>query len=385
MRLFQFAVSTIVSLATFAFAGDGPNHYEEPGLQPGRDYINQHFGENIDPLSGNLSLQYVDLFLPGNGGFDIKVVRSYNQRKINEFYSPFGRGWDIHFGRIRNTAGQISCITANPQTMMIELPDGSLQTLHKSNGIPGTSSGTDFVTTQLWRAKCHPSLSGLIVDSPDGSQYEMTRRTIRSNPQTGFWLVEKITDRNGNWATFTYENQSASGRDEVKSVTTSDSRNITFNYSLSKLASITSNGRTWSYSVYGNNGSYNTLSSMTPPVGTPWQYTYNGDRGLLAGSYALQRITYPQGGTITYDYGYVTFLQGVVGATQSTVVTRKDTTDGTWTFAYAPSTNGTYDTTTVTLPGSAAASGKKQSVPSQIFSSSRDSIGRTVAAPRVQR
>ena len=362
MRIFRFLIVVTACFATLAFAGDGPNHYEEPGLQPGREYINQHFAEHIDPLSGNLSLQYVDVFIPGNGGFDLKVVRSYNQRKINEYYSPFGRGWDIHFGRIRNITLQTDCNTANPQSMLLELPDGSLQTLYKSNAtptrIPNTLS-TDFITTQLWKAKCDPASGGVIVYSPDGSQYDMTIRTERSNPASGYWLVSKITDRNGNTATFIYEDQPNSGRKEVKSVTvTTDAesqRLITLIYSLGRLTSITSGGRTWTYLVSSNSGSYNTLTSMTPPVGSAWQYTYYGDRGsTVAGSYSLRQLTYPQSGTITYDYGFEFFLQGVLGSPQSTVVKSKVTADGNWGFAYTPSpaSSTTDDITIVTLPWS---------------------------------
>ena len=35
MRIFRPAISIILCLANVAFAGDGPNHYEEPGMQPG--------------------------------------------------------------------------------------------------------------------------------------------------------------------------------------------------------------------------------------------------------------------------------------------------------------------------------------------------------------
>jgi len=355
MRLYRYAIFVIACWANFAFATDAPNNYEEPGLLPGRDYVNQHFGEYIDPLSGNLSLQYVDVFVPGNGGFDLKVVRSYNQRKINEYYSSIGRGWDIHFGRVKNRSNQTSCDSADLQTMSLELPDGSVQALFKSNAtpqLPNTLS-SDFVTTQLWKAKCDSVSGGLFVYGPDGTQYDMTLRSISNYPVAGFWLVTKITDRNGNVANLTYETQLTSGRGEVKTVTTSDGRSLTFNYVASRLTSITSNGRVWNYSVSPNNGSFNTLASMTPPVGAAWQYSYFGDRGTLAGSYSLQTLTYPQGGTITYNYGFVNFIQGVLPVVQSTVVSSKTTTDGSWTYAYTPSSStGTFDVTTVTLPGS---------------------------------
>ena len=35
-------------------------HPDEPGINPNRDYVHQHFAERIDPYNGNLELQYVD-------------------------------------------------------------------------------------------------------------------------------------------------------------------------------------------------------------------------------------------------------------------------------------------------------------------------------------
>jgi YD repeat-containing protein len=188
------------------------------------------------------------------------------------------------------------------------------------------------------------------VYSPDGTRYDMFET---SNTR---FDVSKITDRFGNYATFTYG--LVGGLKVLQSVSASDGRTITFNYSADvspALRSITANGRTWTYSVTSVPSilgvSYR-LNSVTPPTGNGWSYSYYGDRGALAGSYGLQSVTYPQGGTISYDYGWVTFLQGVVGVTQTAVVTSKATSDGTWTFAYQPTqSNGQYDVTTVTLPG----------------------------------
>src|SRR5258706_10377574 len=55
-----------------------PGFYQDPGLSPNRDYVNQQMYEHIDPFTGKLQLHYIDLFLPGNGGLDTHVQRSYN-------------------------------------------------------------------------------------------------------------------------------------------------------------------------------------------------------------------------------------------------------------------------------------------------------------------
>lgn len=52
-------------------------YYDDPGIYPNRAYINNHYAERIDPFNGGVQQQYVDLFLPGNGKFDLKLIRSY--------------------------------------------------------------------------------------------------------------------------------------------------------------------------------------------------------------------------------------------------------------------------------------------------------------------
>jgi YD repeat-containing protein len=188
------------------------------------------------------------------------------------------------------------------------------------------------------------------VYSPDGTRYDMLDNGVDT------FYVTKITDRNGNYATVSYG--LVGTFKVVTGVSASDGRSLAFTYSSGPtgvLTSITANGlRSWTYSIANTAtiGVSFRLNSVTPPTGSGWAYTYYGDRGTQAGSYALSQVKYPQGGTISYDYGYVTFLQGVLGAERSTVVTSKSTTDGSWSFSYSPATSGGgYDTTTVSLPG----------------------------------
>lgn len=66
--------------------------------------------ENVDPFSGILTLTHTDLHLPGNGGLDVNVMRTYNSmiwgrrdKNVNEYNSssfialkrksPLGIGW----------------------------------------------------------------------------------------------------------------------------------------------------------------------------------------------------------------------------------------------------------------------------------------------------
>src|SRR5438552_4774023 len=40
----------------------------------------QQVQESVDPFTGNLNLLHTDVFLPGNGGQDLRIQRSYNSR-----------------------------------------------------------------------------------------------------------------------------------------------------------------------------------------------------------------------------------------------------------------------------------------------------------------
>ncbi len=340
-----------------------PDFYKEPGLSSNRSYVNQSFSEHIDPFTGALQLHYVDVHLPGNGGFDLSVSRSYNSASINEtnpaaFDSQAGLGWSIHFGRVLNKSSILPCSQSafGPDTLnnpVIELPDGSTQLLAFS----GTASPLMY-TTQRWKADCAASGIGLVVYSPDGTRYDMTQQVaVGSGTNTRYaWYTTKITDRNGNNAVVAY---TASASPKISTVTTNDSRTINFLYNPNGfVSSISTSGYSYAYNyqaVSGVAGAY-FLSSVTRPGGTTWQYQYNAVLSSAPGSYALKQVIYPEGGFINYGYGsgssdYVYFDSVSNAASRSTVVKTKSTSDGgTWTFAYAPGGSGIYDTTTVNAP-----------------------------------
>lgn len=298
----------------------------------------------MDPFNGNLSLQFVDLFIPGNGGFDLRVQRSYNVNAIDDLSSPFGRGWDMHFGRVSHLAAE-TCSTASPQSMSLELPDGSKQTLHKSNGA-GSTSTSDYLTTSFWKGRCN-GVAGITIFSPEGTQYDM------SEVDGPYWHVRRITDRHGNYFDLTYVSSGASGRKVVSRVSANDGRLVAYSYSGGQVTAISGAGRTWIYNVVAGPDGSNQLATVTPPAGGAWQFSYAGNLGSAAGSYALQRITNPFGGALTYSYQFVSFMPGTLPA--STVVSRKTSGTDTWLYTYSPgcASSGS-DTTKAFLPNNDA-------------------------------
>lgn len=355
MSLRARVVSCLIASATLACSAHANirDYYEEPGLNPFKETINQNFGEHIDPFSGQLQLSYTDLVIPGNGGFDIRINRVYNNPQDAFLpYSPYGYGWSMHFGRIAasDTHDDKICnqdlysvsVADNPS---LELADGSRQLL-----VLADQHSPELITKQWWSANCN-SNNDVIVKSPDGTTYTMDYREYDSEGTKIY--ATRIEDANGNWMTIDY-NTNAYSITYIESITTSDGRTVNYNYANTggdntRLTSITANGQTWNYShTYTNNTSpaFAQLTKVTRPDGLSWDYTYypmttNGD----AGSLAVDTVTYPSGGTIDYDYSYTYFDFGAQKAT--TVVTGKqaggrDITPGTWSYTYVPAYDGQY-------------------------------------------
>ena len=363
-KLYRYSVAILIAAcAHHSFSQEViPDLYKDPGIYLNRDYINQNVSENIDPFTGSLQRQYVDLHLPGNGGFDLKVIRSYNSSSVEplnpaayDSSSGAGVGWSIHFGRVLKNKERTICLNKNAQTVadnpVLELPDGSRQLL----AFTGNTSPL-MLTTQRWRADCINS-GGLRVFSPDGMQYEMTHlvnMTGGVNPIFA-WFTTKIIDRNGNNAVINYK---ASASSEISNIVTSDGRNITFTYADSgartpRISRISSAGQTWNYAYQAvPNVLYSYfLTSVTRPDGTSWKYQYNGNLNTLPGSHVMKDVTYPQGGVISYTYDFVYFDGQANPLSRTTVVKGKRSNNGgNWSFRYAPGSRNTYDTTTVTTP-----------------------------------
>lgn len=358
-----YAIVIAAALAATASAQEViPDFYKDPGLSPNRSYVNQNFSEHIDPFTGALQLHSVDIRIPGNGGFDLSVVRSYNSASVDPtnpaaYESLAGLGWTIHFGRILKTKDTMVCSNTNGLSVVdnpvIELPDGSRQLLTFTGGTSPLA-----LTTQFWRADCYGAAAGLSVYSPDGVRYDMTQLVAVSggtNPVYA-WYTKKITDRNGNTVIINYRD---SASPEITSISASDGRNLTFSYADSGLASrrITSitgaSGQTYTYSYTAVSGVTDKyfLTSVIRPDGTSWKYSYNGNLDPTPGGYIVSRVTYPEGGYINYSYDFVYFDSQANPSSRSTVVVSKTLSTGAnWSFSYAPGGPGAYDTTRVSTP-----------------------------------
>ena len=375
-RVLFLGIALIASNA--AVAVGMTDFYEEPGLNPNRSLHETDF-DAVDPFTGKLQLHQTDISIPGNGGMNLEVTRSYTSGNI--WGGGFGySGWTMDFGYVEAETLNALCSTglyvSNVHNPVLVTPDGGRQVLADvDTTIPGPPYTFPYITNKFWKATCTgaPTSGGLIVTSPEGTTYEMTLpvyTTINLKSYTR-WYVTKITDKNGNWISITYNSPQDNGA-PINTVTTNDGRSLTYFYTppdafgLVKLASITDGTRTWSYSYIDGStlgglpaGTF-LLSKVTLPDNTAWIYSYNGSLGLntnpnlyggngiIPGSYQISSVTTPQGGVVNYSYDYVQF--NFYGGYETAVTSRAIVGGATWNYSYTPSSGlAVLDKTSVTM------------------------------------
>jgi hypothetical protein len=117
--------------------------FDRLGIWPGSAYHGAFPEEFPDLFSGGLCLKFLDIWLPGPNGFDLKVYRIYNSKVLRdrlpadlwsiqaEPYSYCGMSWSMHMGRIHGYTG------LEP---VIEFPDGRWETAYPN------ANGSDYIT-----------------------------------------------------------------------------------------------------------------------------------------------------------------------------------------------------------------------------------------------
>ena len=76
--MFQRSLWAAALVGSTAWAADPV--IDGKGFGPNRELVSQLPFEHVDPMTGNLLLTFTDLELPGNGGFDLRIQRTYNSK-----------------------------------------------------------------------------------------------------------------------------------------------------------------------------------------------------------------------------------------------------------------------------------------------------------------
>jgi len=365
-NLLLFCFTSIFLFSSHVTANiDAPDYYQEPGYNSFREYKTSNI-ESIDTFSGQLTISHTDLFLPGNGGLDLEIIRSYNTdraRRRQSGKSIVGNGWDIHMGRVYtdnedwlfpSKCRNLKAEKYSHKNPVLELPDGTKKLFYTASEYNLTSSdgqitqerAPDFISKDFWVAHCIEidaapytengrtyAEGGLIVTSPQGISYHFTRIQRMQSGRSAY-VATSITDARGNSISIkyhikpeadpslpdlvfnTFEDGTVYGL--IDEITTSDDRRVKFNYVSGK-----------SFPKYNPPAAIDSFGpdlDFTSPIlssievlpkdtfGIPEQVvTYNyvdyprgaQSKQAAARSNQLKTIVTPEGMSVTYDYDYI--------------------------------------------------------------------------------
>lgn len=203
-----------------------------------------------------------------------------------------------------------------PPTLVIP-GKGSKLLLYNEGNLPQPSTGGPYfwLTSSFEYASCIAVLKnaggatalqqrlgrseGYFVRRPDGTKYwfdwvALDRTTLATSGfaqpqgQYGYWIASahqrqakialyatRVEDRFGNWVEYTYSNPSNKAI-KLDRIDSSDGRSITLSYANGALSTVSTGGRTWTYSYilrWGGTGNFKSLSSVVRPDGSAWTYT----------------------------------------------------------------------------------------------------------------
>lgn len=301
-------------------------------------------GEHIDTRTGKLHWEVTELVVPGNGGLEIHVSRSFE--KGGDAWRPhFGNygSWEIELprieipqtpeGRSRGQEGKRGiCIDPKPTDdslnskdeikywsgMQLLMPNAAPRPIYLRHKTAQHFDGAKYVTEDNWAIHCARDEKGLWgnfkVLSPNGVEYRLSRRSAQSGISTErgmqTYYVTEVKDPSGNWLRYDYYKWSIqfSNNDThyIHRITASDGREVTFDYEkyyppganvyLLRLKKIRYQDKEWKYHYDRDNS----LSRAVRPDGSESRYAYQ-DYKKRYGGY-LHTVTTPEGAKVTYSY-----------------------------------------------------------------------------------
>ena len=331
-------------------------------------------GDMIDPNTGSIVFEHVDVSLPGNSGLEVAFRRKITQDDPEYSSGQMGfASWsidvpqmsfmfirDYQTGSFENNddlkprPSQITGVCPEPVTVaQVEVFEFSttnefipeIRDVHFANyggsytlSVPGRGSRQIFggsyappgkvnlteamglsapgapnppggvATIDYWTKRCGPE--GWVMTAPNGDEYIFGKVAYRSAPEYEFaaltvpyglgaveffdpqfvnfprehvvMLATEVRDVNGNWVKYEYANND---RGELTRIHSNDGRNIDVAYESNdvifrrnsrRVASVTANGRSWTYHYQAptsNNGSSHNFTGVTLPDGRSWDFS----------------------------------------------------------------------------------------------------------------
>jgi hypothetical protein len=310
LRRFLFLVFFLI-LSRSLFAQSGI--FDRTGVIPEHGLYSSLPQESVDLFTGNLTLSYRDIFLPGPNGLNIEVWRVYNSKILKDRQqsqptpsiqaypkSMVGIGWTMHMGVVHDYWSS---------TPIIEFPDGRRETAYfvtSEYNDPTKYITRDFLKYDSAAPAGIPKLylkNGVIWTFGNTASLPLAGGGSES-----VLMVTKIEDPYGNYIEIEYD--PSDNNRSIKTIIDNMGREIRFVKSYqgsdaAKLAEIRirnyddSHDVVYSYSVGSFPNGYYKLVSCTPPGLSPTSFEYNDG---LSYNYELTRLTTSYGGVLEYSY-----------------------------------------------------------------------------------
>jgi hypothetical protein len=206
------AIGMVVVGQHVAHGGDDPaNDVDEVLAYIQKPESDERFTDRVDPFSGYLHINMVDVHLPGRAGLDLKVQRYYSSniwRRVDypalwdvSTHTPFydtqdnlgSSGWQLHMGKVLNPfgIGSPSLLRDNPVVIM---PDGSTSKFYSS------SAGAGLISPHRWTYRTVAAATWEVT-ATDGTRYR-----FEMGSGAGYYDMHnrpvaqctRVTDVNGN-------------------------------------------------------------------------------------------------------------------------------------------------------------------------------------------
>ena len=287
---------------------------------------NELMGDRIDKKTGGMTLEHVDISIPGNSGLDVALRRKLSQGE--QYYSPhqraFGNSWkldlpmayvafgydgagslpDVQGGCVQSY-GNIGSASIMRSVRGISVPfDPWFHTDAMTLSIPGKGlsgfpsnprSSVGLLDHKAdWRSggreTDHDGRCAEVVIASDGTKYRFGRHIFRTAKSVSIpviytvgydygalaiahahlgrkylvYLITEVEDVHGNWVRYEYTNDTT----ELTRIISNDNREITLHYHANseRVSHATAHGRTWNYEYDGY-----ALDKVVLPDGRFWE------------------------------------------------------------------------------------------------------------------
>lgn len=326
------------------------------------------FGDSLDLYSGVLSFTATDVSIPGNSKLPVAVTRKFTVTNRFDYGGPPGYAfgdWELDIPHISGvfapTWHDNRCDTPKPPLAAGLVPADEFWTGNYAD-MPGGGEMLQVTTDTPWPKpstggpykwltagntyfSCLTGIEngtgqGFLAITSDGTKYWFNRMARYPEPEyvyngTNYTPVyepytvtvgrnkvalyaTRVEDRFGNWVEYNYTN-TASQPMQIDTITSSDLRTISFDYTGGVVTSVSDGSHTWEYAYL--NGS---LTTVTLPDESKWQLSFGGLASaqiqhssgdprtcfsldtVISGNYT-GTITHPSGAIGTYTVGPVRF------------------------------------------------------------------------------